>query len=51
MKPTPSDLEEWSQIVQRVREADKEVNIGLVGKYTESKDAYLSVCGALKHGG
>ena len=51
MKPTPSDLEEWSQIVQRVREADKEVNIGLVGKYTESKDAYLSVCEALKHGG
>ncbi len=51
MKSTSSDLGEWSQIVQKVKKADKEVNIGLVGKYTESKDAYLSVCEALKHGG
>ncbi len=48
---TPSDLKGWSQIVQQFKEVNKEVNIGLVGKYTQSKDAYLSVCEALKHGG
>jgi len=51
MDSTPSDLKGWSQIVQQFKEVNKEVNIGLVGKYTQSKDAYLSVCEALKHGG
>ena len=51
MNSLSCDLREWSYIVQKIKDADKEVTIGLVGKYTESKDAYLSVCEALKHGG
>ena len=44
MNSLSCDLREWSYIVQKIKDADKEVTIGLVGKYTESKDAYLSVC-------
>jgi CTP synthase len=45
------DLTEWRALVQRVREADDEVHVGLVGKYVNLPDAYLSVVEALKHGG
>ncbi|MEN3202864.1 MAG: CTP synthase [Atribacterota bacterium] len=44
-----ADLREWSDIVRRMKEAEDTVVIGLVGKYVESKDAYLSICEALKH--
>ncbi len=47
---TPS-LDEWKKIVE-IDKAEKEVvNIGLVGKYVELHDAYLSVAEALKHAG
>ena len=45
------DLTEWRALVERVRSADQEVHIGLVGKYINLPDAYLSVVEALKHGG
>ncbi len=45
------DLTEWSQMVNRVNNAKDEVTIGLVGKYVELHDAYLSVAEALKHAG
>lgn len=44
-----ADLRDWSDIVRRMKEAEDTVVIGLVGKYVESKDAYLSICEALKH--
>jgi CTP synthase len=44
-----ADLEDWSRIVGRMKKAKDSVVIGLVGKYVESKDAYLSICEALKH--
>jgi CTP synthase len=47
----PADLTEWQALVDRVRAADQEVRIGLVGKYVNLPDAYLSVVEALKHGG
>ncbi len=44
-------LEEWKKIVE-IDKADKDtVNIGLVGKYVELHDAYLSVAESLKHAG
>ncbi len=47
---TPT-LDEWKKIVE-IDKAEKEiVNIGLVGKYVELHDAYLSVAEALKHAG
>ena len=48
--PEP-DLDDWKEMVDRLRHPDKEVNIALVGKYTQLHDAYISVVEALKHGG
>ena len=48
--PEP-DLAEWAEMVERVRAPKKKVTIGLVGKYTELHDAYLSVAEALRHAG
>lgn len=44
------DLSEWNEIVNRVKNPIGKVKIGLVGKYVELKDAYLSVAEALRHG-
>ncbi|MBQ2157198.1 MAG: CTP synthase [Oscillospiraceae bacterium] len=48
--PEPN-LAEWAEMVERVRAPKKKVTIGLVGKYTELHDAYLSVAEALRHAG
>ena len=44
-------LDEWRNMVDKIKSADKEVNIGLVGKYVQLHDAYLSVAEALRHAG
>ncbi len=46
-----ADMNEWQSLINTVKTLDKTVTIGLVGKYTELKDAYLSVTEALVHGG
>jgi CTP synthase len=46
-----ADLSEWQGLVDRMRSADQDIRIGLVGKYINLPDAYLSVVEALKHGG
>ncbi|UPT61103.1 MAG: CTP synthase [Hyphomonadaceae bacterium JAD_PAG50586_4] len=48
--PQP-DLAKWETIVKRLKSPDGEVTIGVVGKYTELKDAYKSLIEALYHGG
>ena len=48
--PAP-DLTEWEQMVAREKGASKSVTIGLVGKYVQLHDAYLSVAEALRHAG
>ena len=45
------DLTCWRGLVDRIRSADQTVRIGLVGKYVNLPDAYLSVVEALRHGG
>lgn len=45
------DLSEWTNMVDRAKNADKTITIGLVGKYVVLHDAYLSVAEALRHGG
>ncbi len=51
LKCKTADMQEWEKLVKRVDTLQKQVSIGLVGKYTELPDAYLSVMEALKHGG
>jgi len=48
---TAPDLTEWSDMVHRIKNLEKKVVIGLVGKYVELHDAYLSIVEALTHGG
>ena len=48
--PEP-DLDEWNEMIENLRNPEKEVRIALVGKYTQLHDAYISVVEALKHGG
>ena len=47
----PADLSEWTDMVGRIKDRTGCVEIGLVGKYTELHDAYLSVAEALRHAG
>ncbi len=48
--PAP-DLTEWTNLVERIKNRRSEVEIGLVGKYVQLHDAYLSVNEALSHAG
>ena len=48
--PTP-DLHDWRQMVDKIHSAEHTVTIGLVGKYVQLHDAYLSVAEALRHAG
>jgi len=43
------DLGQWQAMVARLKEPHEPVNIALVGKYVELKDAYFSVREALCH--
>lgn len=44
------DLSEWDDVVNRVKNPKGKVEIALVGKYVELRDAYLSVAESLRHG-
>lgn len=48
--PAP-DLTEWADMVEKIGKRDRDVEIGLVGKYVGLHDAYLSVAEALRHAG
>nr|ACF09914.1 CTP synthase [uncultured marine group III euryarchaeote KM3-28-E8] len=45
------NLGRWTEVVQRIRAPEGEVNIAIVGKYTNLLDAYKSLGEALHHGG
>lgn len=45
------DLSEWKALVRRIESADGTVKIGIIGKYVDLPDAYLSVVESLRHGG
>ena len=45
------DNSSWIDMVDRLNNLKKNVTIGLVGKYVELHDAYISVVEALNHGG
>ena len=48
--PRP-DLTEWTEMVNRIKNRADRVKIGLVGKYVQLHDAYLSVAEAMRHAG
>ncbi|HEX8743920.1 MAG TPA: CTP synthase [Thermoleophilaceae bacterium] len=51
MEAPVADLGEWEALVKRGDAAQDVVRIGMVGKYIQLEDAYLSVIEALGHGG
>ena len=51
IKTPPPDLTEWRHLVEAISSREKQVTIGLVGKYVRLHDAYLSVAEALSHAG
>jgi len=47
----PLAIEDWRQMVERMRSPAHEVTIGFVGKYVKHRDAYKSVYEAIDHAG
>jgi CTP synthase len=45
------NLEEWRQIVARIKRPKYEVTVAAVGKYIDNGDSYISIAEALKHAG
>lgn len=45
------DLSAWEAFVDRLRGPKRRVRVGIVGKYVELHDAYLSIIEALRHAG
>ena len=45
------NLKDWTAMVKRIKSRPYTTHIGLVGKYIELHDAYLSVAEALRHAG
>jgi CTP synthase len=47
----PPDLRAWQAFSDRMRAAKETVNLAVVGKYTQIRDAYKSIQEAIIHGG
>ncbi|MEM7721456.1 MAG: CTP synthase [Pseudomonadota bacterium] len=52
ISPAPRpDLTVWEDVADRINNPEGEVNVAIVGKYTQLEDAYKSIAEALTHGG
>ncbi len=48
---TEARMDDWRDLVERVRQPSDEITLHFVGKYTEYEDSYKSIIEALYHGG
>jgi len=46
-----ADMQEWEELVRRVKQPKQLSEIAIVGKYVELHDAYLSIVESLEHAG
>ncbi len=51
MQAPDADLTEWDRVVDGITQPEREVIIGMVGKYTELTESYKSLNEALSHAG
>lgn len=51
IKDCQPELTDWIQVVEKQRALNNTVTVGLVGKYVELHDAYISIVESLKHAG
>jgi len=47
----PANLSAWDAVVKAKQNSESEVNIAMIGKYVDLRDAYISLNEALLHGG
>lgn len=47
----PTDMERWTEFVNKLKYPKSKVNIGLVGKYVELQDSYKSILESIVHAG
>ena len=45
------ELDDWNDLLHRLRNPETEISIAVVGKYAEHKDAYKSIYEAIDHAG
>lgn len=46
-----ADLKDWIDLVDKIKESEEKVSIGIVGKYVELPDAYISIAESFTHAG
>lgn len=51
MQDVKPDLENWKNLVYKIKNPKKTFRIAIAGKYTKLSDAYISVVESLKHAG
>jgi CTP synthase len=51
LKTVEPNLEDWHELLRRLRHPESEISIAVVGKYAEHHDAYKSIYESLDHAG
>lgn len=51
MEDKKPELTSWEALVNRIKNTEKVLKVGIAGKYTKLSDAYISVVESLKHAG
>ncbi len=51
LSTAPADIDDWHDLLHRLRNPECEVSIAVVGKYAEHRDAYKSIYESLDHAG
>jgi CTP synthase len=51
LKANPLNIDDWRELVERIKKPKYEVTIAIVGKYMKHRDAYKSVYESLDHAG
>ncbi len=51
LKTKQADMTNWKKMVSHMLKTKRQVEVAIVGKYTEVADAYISVTESLKHAG
>jgi CTP synthase len=49
IKAGAQDLSEWERVVKALKQDDHLISVGIVGKYVQLEDAYISIRESLKH--
>jgi len=51
LKYKVSDMQNWKNLIDIINNLEGKVKIGIIGKYTNLKDSYISIVESLNHGG